>query len=217
MKTLVIIPALNEEKNVGKVVEECLKHTPGVLVVDDGSSDGTAKQAKSAGAVVLSNDINRGKGFCLRRGFDYAIEKDFHAVITLDADGQHDPEFIPDFIGKIEEGHDVVIGTRKKTHSAMPYHRRFSNFSLSLIFSLLSRQWIKDSQSGYRAFRVPVLKDLRLESDRFETESEILMKLGRKGIRFAETEIPVIYGEEKSHINVARDFFRFARVLKYRK
>ncbi len=217
MKTLVVIPAYNEESRVGRVVEACLTHTPHVLVVDDGSSDATAAEAAGRGAMVLSNEGNRGKGFSLRRGFDMAVEQGFDVVVTLDADGQHDPACIPGLVDMIGRGHDVVIGTRKKTGSAMPYHRRASNFFLSLVFSALSRAWIRDSQSGYRAFRVEVLRELDLRSTGFETESEILMKLGRRGVRFAEYPIPVIYGDEKSHINVARDFVRFVRVVKFRK
>jgi glycosyltransferase involved in cell wall biosynthesis len=217
MKTLVVIPAYNEESRVGRVVGECLAHTPHVLVVDDGSTDATAAEARRSGARVLSNEGNRGKGFSLRRGFDLAIEQGFDAVVTLDADGQHDPACIPGLVDMIERGHDAVIGTRKKTGSVMPYHRRASNFFLSLVFSALSRAWIRDSQSGFRAFRVSVLRDLDLRSTGFETESEILMKLGRRGVRFAEVPIPVIYGDERSHINVARDLVRFVRVLGYRK
>lgn len=217
MKTLVVIPAYNEENRVGRIVEACLAHTPHVLVVDDGSSDATAAEAAGGGAMVLSNEGNRGKGYSLRRGFDVAMAQGFDVVVTLDADGQHDPACIPGLVDMVGRGHDVVIGTRRKTGSSMPYHRRASNFFLSLVFSALSRAWIRDSQSGFRAFRVRVLRDLDLRSTGFETESEILMKLGRRGVRFAEVPIPVIYGDEKSHINVARDFVRFVRVLRYRR
>ena len=216
-RALVVIPAYNEGSRVGAVVRACLEHPVRVLVVDDGSADGTAGAARDAGAEVLSNGVNRGKGWSLRRGFDHAVAGGYDAVITMDADGQHDPACIPDFLARIEGGCDAVIGTRRKSGSAMPYHRRFSNFFLSVVFSLLSRQWIRDTQSGYRAFSTRVLRDLMLASTGFETESEILMKLGRRGVRFAETPIPVIYAGEASHINVARDFVRFVRVLKFRK
>jgi glycosyltransferase involved in cell wall biosynthesis len=216
MKTLVVIPAYNAEKTVGGVIAGCLKHCPDVLGVDDGSTDGTKLEIEKAGALCLSNGVNRGKGYSLRRGFEHAAAHGFDVVITLDADGQHDPGCIPQFIEDMEKGFDVVIGTRKKRHSAMPYPRRASNFLLSALFSLLIGRRVRDTQSGYRALRVSALKGLELRSERYETESEILMKLGRRKAKFGEIPIPVIYGGEKSHINPLVDFFRFVRVLKYR-
>ncbi|MBR9701934.1 glycosyltransferase family 2 protein [Candidatus Pacearchaeota archaeon] len=217
MKVLIIVPAYNEEKNVKSVIRKCLEYSKYVLAINDGSPDNTLKEIKKTKAICLNNLVNRGKGYSLRRGFKYAIKNKFDIVVTLDADGQHPPSYIPKFINKIEKGYDVVIGTRVKRHSDMPYIRRASNFLLSALFSAFSRTWIRDTQSGYRAIRISVLKGLKLESDRYEAESELLMKLGRRNVKFGRVIIPTIYGEEVSSINPFEDTFRFLKVVKYRK
>ena len=217
MKILIIIPAYNEEENIGKIIKKCLKHSKFVLAINDGSIDNTLREIKKTKAICLNNKINKGKGYCLKEGFKYAIRNKFDVVITIDADGQHEPDCIPKFIKKIKQGYDIVIGTRIKRHSKMPYIRRASNFFLSLIFSIASKKWIKDTQSGYRAIKVSVLRGLKLKSDRYETESELLMKLGRKRARFGKVIIPTIYGREKSSINPVKDSFRFLKILRYRK
>ena len=216
-KVLILIPAYNEEKAIRKVIEKCLKYSKYVLAIDDGSRDNTSKEVKKTKAVLLVNKSNKGKGYSLRRGFKYAIKNKFDIVITLDADGQHDPRFIPKLVKGIEQGYDIVIGTRKKWGSKMPYTRRTSNFVLSLIFSGASRTWIKDTQSGYRAVSVKTLKNLKLKTAGYETESEILMKHGRRGAKFGKVMIPVIYGDEVSSINPVKDTIKFVKVLKHRK
>jgi len=217
MKVLIIIPAYNEEKNVKKVINECLKYSKHVLAINDGSKDGTLKEIKKTKAICLDNGINRGKGYSLKRGFKYAIENKFDVVVTLDADGQHDPRYIQSFVIGIKKGYDILIGTRIKRHSDMPYIRRATNFLLSFILSIFSRKWIKDTQSGYRAINVESLKGLKLETNRYETESELLMKLGRRGAKFGKIIIPTIYGSEESSINPIKDAGRFLKVLRYRK
>ncbi len=212
MNILIVIPAYNEEKTVKKVIEKCLDYGE-VLVIDDSSRDNTLAEIKKTKARCLRNEVNKGKGYSLKRGFDYAVKERFDTVVTLDADLQHDPDLIPSFLEEMKGGKDLVIGRRKKRHSKMPYKRRCSNFFLSLIFSLLSRKWIKDTQSGYRAIRVDPLREIELESDSFELESEILMKMSRKGYEIGEVSISVIYGEEKSHINPLKEFSNFLRIL----
>jgi len=216
-KVLIIIPAYNEEKKIKKVIEKCLKYSKYVLAIDDGSKDNTLEEIKKTRAISLINKPNKGKGYSLKRGFKYAIKNKFDIVVTLDADGQHDPKYIPKFVKEIKKGYDIVIGTRRKRHSNMPKRRRTSNFVLSLIFSAASRTWIKDTQSGYRAIKVKALKSLKLKTAGYETESEILMKLGRRGAKFGKVMIPVIYEDEISSINPVKDTIKFAKVLKYRK
>ena len=216
-KVLIIIPAYNEEKHIKKVIEKCLKYSKYVLAIDDDSSDNTSKEIKKTRSIYLLNKTNKGKGYSLKRGFNYAIKHNFNIVITIDADGQHNPKLISKFVKEVEKGFDIVIGTRRKRNSSMPKRRRLSNFVLSLIFSAASRTWIKDTQSGYRAFNVKILRGLKLKTNRYETESEILMKLGRRGAKFGKVDIPVIYRDEKSSINPIKDAVRFAKVLKHRK
>ena len=122
---LVIIPAFNEELRVAQVVKAASVFLP-VLVVDDGSSDGTAQIAETAGARVLSQSVNQGKGAALRTGFKYALEENYSAAITLDADGQHDPAEIPDFMHHFQtRGGELIIGKRDFRH--MPLSRRLAN------------------------------------------------------------------------------------------
>ena len=216
-KVLIIIPAYNEEKKIKKVIEKCLKYSKYVLAIDDGSKDNTSKEIEKTKAISFPNKTNKGKGYSLRKGFRYSIKNKFDIVVTLDADGQHNPKFIPKLVKGIEQGYDIVIGTRRKRHSSMPKRRRTSNFVLSLVFSAASRTWIKDTQSGYRAINVKALKSLKLKTAGYETESEILMKLGRRGAKFGKIIIPVIYEDEISSINPVKDTIKFAKVLKHRK
>lgn len=217
MKLLIIIPSFNEEKMVRKVINKCLKYSKYVLAINDGSEDNTLKEINKTKAICLNNIINKGKGYCLKKGFTYSYENKFDIVITIDADGQHDPDYIPIFLKEIQKGYGIIMGVRQRKGSDMPYTKRASNFILSLIFSILSKRWFKDSQSGYRAIKVSILKDLKLESNRYGTESEILIKLGKKKTKFGEIDIPTIYKDKKNFTNFIQNIKRFFSILKVTK
>jgi len=218
MRTLVIIPCKNLESEVGGVVRGVLglDLDLDVVVIDDGSTDGTSQAARAANAHVLRHDVNRGKGAALKTGFEYAVEKAYDAVITMDGDGQHEPSAIPDFLDALEKTDaDVIIGTRMHAVGEMPKLRIWTNRTTSRIVSLLAGQEIPDSQSGYRLIRIPVLRDVvkSFVTTRYDTESELLIRAARRGYRMAAVTIRSIYTGTVSHINPFVDTLRFVRLV----
>jgi glycosyltransferase involved in cell wall biosynthesis len=207
-----IIPAYREEGRVGRVVAAARQYIP-VIVVDDGSPDGTEAEAKAAGAAVVRLEPNRGKGTALLAGFAEARRRGYEAVVTLDADGQHDPAAIPAMLAQLERGADIVIGTRLGDLRGMPPQRIFSNTFTSAVISMLAGRLVRDSQTGYRALRLKAVEKLPLKRRGFDLESEMLLKAARAGARIAHVTVPTIYGDERSKINVPADTYRFFRVV----
>lgn len=209
---LVIIPAYNAEQTLAELIERIRKSAPGVpaLVVDDGSTDSTAEIASAAGVAIISFPQNRGKGAGLRAGFRYAIENNYSAVVTIDADLQHLPEEIPLFLER-NDSKSILMGTRLINTEVMPFGRWVSNNWTSLIVSVFSSRRVRDSQSGFRLIPCSVLKSLNLNSDRYDLESELLFKAG--GLHAPVREVPVttVYRNSKSHIAPLRDTGRFIR------
>lgn len=214
MEICVLIPGYNEAKTIGQIVSKARKIISNIIVVDDGSTDNTSQIAKDAGAIVIRHEVNKGKGAALRTGFQYALEHDFQAVITMDSDGQHDVNDIPNFLNALyEKKADIVIGSRMKDISTMPAIRKITNKLTSFIGSLLMHQRVDDSQSGFRLITSDVLRSITLETDRYEMESEILIKASRAGFRITSVPIKTIYGQEKSKINPIIDTYRFIRLV----
>jgi len=206
MKTLALIPAYNEEERIGKVVKKTLKYCD-VIVIDDGSVDDTGKRAEEKGAFVIKHEKNKGKGDALITGFNYALKNNYDVIITLDADGQHDPSEIPNFLKKIDK-YDIIIGARD--FKEMPFSRRLSNTITTFLLSLRTHQKIGDSQSGYRLIKTDVLRGLDFKTERFILESELLV---RAKCRIGNVRIKTIYAGEKSHINNLRDTIKFIKFL----
>ena len=217
MKTLALIPCYNEAPHIAVVVRRCHAHVEAVLVVDDGSSDGTAERAREAGAVVLAYAPNRGKGVALNLGYDYALREGYDAVVTLDGDLQHDPSEIPGFIETaLHDDVHIVLGNRMTDVTDMPPLRQWTNRTTSRVISWLARQRMSDSQTGFRLIKTDVLKTVRCTAKNYEAESEILIKAGRRGFHIAEVPIATIYRGGKSSINPLFDTLRFIRlVLRY--
>lgn len=214
VKICVLLPAYNEEKTIGGLVRDVRKYVPDVIVVDDGSADNTAAEAREAGAVVISNGRNAGKGASLRRGFEYIAAGGCDAVITMDADRQHDFNEIPLFIKRMEEtGADIVLGTRMGAHEGMPLLRLLTNLVTSSIISALCRCRVTDSQTGYRLIKTEVLRNVSLETANYETESEILIKAAGKKFSIVETPIRTIYAGQLSKIKPGRDTLRFIKLV----
>jgi glycosyltransferase involved in cell wall biosynthesis len=215
-KILIIIPAFNEENRIGNLLKKISSvfSLKNVLVVDDGSKDKTSLIAKKAGTMVLKLKKNQGKGLALRAGFDFAIEHGYDAVITMDADGQHDPAEIPRFLEKFKAtGADLIVGTRKHNLSEMPFLRFMVNNTTSIITSLLSGVRIHDSQSGFRFIKKKLLGKINLMTSRFQMETEIIIKAARAKFSIEELPIKTIYFEKfKSHINPFIDTARFIRL-----
>ena len=211
-----ILPALNAAQYLDAVVGEIKQRHPDlrVLVVDDGSSDGTAQVARTAGAGVISHPQNRGKGAALQTGFDWALAERLTWVYTMDADGQHLPVEMERFLtAAIGENFDVVVGNRMEATADMPWIRKATNQFTSWVISRLAGCRIPDSQNGFRLFRVACLAGVTLTSQRYDAESEILVKLARRGYRIGSVPISAVYGEEKSSINPIVDTGRFFRLV----
>ncbi len=215
----VIIPAFREEKRIANVVREVRKSGLDVVVVDDGSEDGTSATAKDAGATVIRLEQNCGKGVALNTGFDYARNNGYDAVITMDADGQHDPVEVPKFIeAYVRTGIPVLVGNRMAAPESMPFVRRMTNRFMSWLLSRVMGQYVPDTQCGYRLYRCDVIPFVSAQSERFAAESEILLHVAARGIRIGAVRISTIYADEKSKISPAKDTMRFLQMLlKYRR
>ena len=211
-QVMAVIPAYNPGPEIVRVVTGAARELGNdhVLVVDDGATDRSGERARETGVQVITHPENRGKGAALRSGFAAALAAGAEWVFTLDADGQHDPAEMPAFLAAAAAGGaDLWIGDRMRDTRDMPPLRRFANRSTSSIISWLAGQPISDSQSGYRLISARVLRSVDLRFDRFEAESEILIKASRAGFRIGSVPIRTIYGEERSTIHPARDTLRF--------
>lgn len=194
MKTVAIIPAFNEEKTLGSVIEKLKKEVEQIIVIDDGSKDRTCQIAKDQGASVYRHLINRGLGGALGTGIKAALFNDADIIITLDADGQHDPAEIQALIKPIVAGEsDIVIGSRFLTRQPMPFSRRlgnkFFNFIMFMIFGIKTT----DSQSGMRAFSKEAASKIELCTNGMEVSSEILNEAKKKRLKTKEVPIKAIY------------------------
>ena len=212
-RVLGIIPALNAERSIGAVVRDCKAVVRDVLVVDDGSADRTAEVAREAGAQVVSHPANRGKGAALKTGFAYALEHGFDAVVTLDADGQHHASEIPKFFAAREEtGADLIIGGRAHLFGQMLPRRRFANRFSARCIAFASHTDVTDSQSGFRLYSAQLLRAIRLRSDGFDMESEVIVQAGQR--KFKILSIPIdlgfVDGQSTSHYKPLMDTIRIA-------
>ncbi len=215
-KICTVIPSFNVERTLSEVISKVSQFVAPVhiIVVDDGSVDQTAEIARKAGVVVLQNRLNRGKGFSLNRGFQYAIRNYYDAIITLDGDLQHDPLEIPKFIDYYyQTNFDLILGDRTGDLSNMPLDRQFSNKMTSLIISLLTGQRVRDSQTGYRLIKTNILKSISLISNRYETESELLVKALLLGYKITHVPIKTVYNDQQSHIHRFIDTLRFIKII----
>jgi glycosyltransferase involved in cell wall biosynthesis len=213
-KILAVIPAYNEAPRIAPVIAGILEHLHEVLVVDDASTDDTAEISADEGALVLNlPPPNRGKGHTLRQGFRYALAEGFDAVVTLDADGQHPPKMIPQFIQKLADGADLAYGDRLGNLAKMPAARVFSNRVTTRLVRFLAGTEIQDSQCGMRAIRRWVLEAAETRADRFAAESEQLVRAARAGARLAPVPIPTVYPKNSaSKMRVVTDTLRFVGV-----
>lgn len=192
-KVIAVIPAYNESRYIESVVKKTKKHVNEVIVVDDASTDRTKELANKAGAIVLRHAINLQKGAALKTGCEAAIKLGADIIVTLDADGQHDPNEIPKFIEKLNQN-DLVIGARE--FNKMPMKSKFGNIILSKFSKIIFRTKVSDSQTGFRAFNAKIYNKIKWESAGYGAETEVIKKISDNKIRHDEVRIKTIYNDK---------------------
>ena len=201
MKLLIGIPAFNEEKLIVQVISSLPKKIKDiekidVLVLNDGSTDNTLKEAKSTDAMILTHFINRGLGGALKTILAFADDQKYEILVTFDADGQHDPDDIRKLIDPILRGNkDIVIGSRWQFSKSIPIPRWIINKFADLITYLLFNIWTSDSQSGLRALSRKAIQLVNLQSDGMEVSSEFFREIFMNKLRFQEIPVKIRYTE----------------------
>jgi dolichol-phosphate mannosyltransferase len=208
-----VIPFYNEEKTIYEVIKQTLAFVDIVIAVNDGSTDKSVDKIKNMDRMALIDlKKNHSKGYALNEGFKKSIEINSEITLTLDADLQHPPEFIPGFLNAVND-FDIVIGNRKKRLGVMPIQRIISNKLTSFLLSKKTGQKILDGQCGYRLYKTKILKDILPASSGYEAESEILIKASRCNYKISFVDISVIYGEQESKMKAWRTIKGFLKVL----
>lgn len=196
MTITAVIPARNEAKHIRSVIERTLPFVDYVILVDDGSTDDTVAIAQSISSpkvVAIKHSINLGKGAALLTGCDAAVRLKTDIIVCLDADGQHNPESIPEFTNTMTNQQvDIVFGMRKFNH-AMPMMMLLGNRVLSTFINWFFRVLVHDTQSGYRAFTADAFQKMRWESGGYEAETEMIVRASEQKLKYAEIEIDTIY------------------------
>ena len=193
MKIVAVIPAYKEATEIADVLIRTRSFVDEMIVVDDGSPDETAEVAAKNGALVVSHVINRGLGAAIGTGFAFAKKRGADVVVTLDADGQHDPTEIPKFIEAMKRGADVVIGSRMLTRTGMPWYRQVANMLGNISTLVLFGAYVTDSQSGFRAFSRGALEKIEIKTNRMEVSSELIAEAKHHGFKIVEVPIRAIY------------------------
>jgi glycosyltransferase involved in cell wall biosynthesis len=210
---VVIMPAYNAEPTLAKVVKDVRRNLPRawIIGIDDGSTDGSRQLLRTVADETIEFDKNRGKGAALRAGFDAALKKGAAAVLTIDSDGQHDAAFAPAIIGALDRA-DIAIGTRDLSGKAVPKHRRIANMISSAATRAVSGGKVRDSQSGYRAIKAEVLRKVQAVGDRYEFETDFIIRAARSGYTTVNIPISTIYGSP-SYFREFRDAWLVIKVL----
>jgi glycosyltransferase involved in cell wall biosynthesis len=210
---VVVLPAFNAESTVLPVVKGLREYLPKAFIigVNDGSQDGTGSVLRSSCDRTIEFPSNRGKGAALRAGFAAALERDCAAVLTIDSDGQHDPAFSLSLLEALDKFH-ISIGTRDLTQDQVPTHRRIANFLSSAATRLVSGGAVRDSQSGYRGIRREVLEEVHAVGDRYEFETDFIIRAAHAGFTITNVPISTIYGPQ-SYFREFRDAMRVIGVL----
>jgi glycosyltransferase involved in cell wall biosynthesis len=206
-----VIPAFNAEKTISTVINDLVDYgfsRDNIIVVNDGSSDRTEELAKKEGVNLLKHTRNQGKGAALRNGFHLARKKNLRKIFVIDADAQHKVSEINSFM-EINGRFDITIGERKNIFKHMPLDRLLTNRTVNLVVSLLSGVRTTDVQCGFRCINLQILDNIELRTNRYEIESELVIKAARKNFRIGFAPVSTIYGNEKSHINPLVDTARF--------
>jgi len=221
MKVWALVPVFNEAATIAAVVRGASACVATVLVVDDGSTDGTAEAAVAAGAEVMRLGRNGGKGTAIRAGLARVFESDATHVLFMDGDLQHRPQEIPALLAEAAaSGAAMVIGERTFVREEMPASRYWANVIGSWALATLMGVDLSDTQSGFRVVRTDVLRQIPLEATGYEFETELVVKLARRGAHIARVPVKAVYGGESSKLRPVRDTSRnviLALVYRFRR
>ncbi|MFC2004722.1 glycosyltransferase [Chloroflexota bacterium] len=200
-KIIAGMPAYNEGKYVGSLVLQAREYTDEVIVVDDGSTDHTAKVARLAGATVVRHMENKGYGSAIQSILAEAKKQNADILVVLDADSQHNPEEIQSLIKAVSEGSDIVIGSREMQRNVISPYRRLGQRVLARLTYIASRKKLSDTESGFRAYSRKAITMLDLKEKGMAISSEIVSEATAKGLKITEVPISVIYTEDGSTLN----------------
>jgi len=216
MTYCILIPSFNAEKTLGAVAAECLLAGVPVVAVDDGSTDETARAVTGLPVILLRHEHNLGKGRALRTGFAWALEQGFEAVITLDADGQHDVSAVSRlFEAARTNGIDLLIASRHTQFEKMAGPRAFWNRFGVWCMRKRTGFEITDSQSGFRYYSAGLLRSVTMQADGYDLEMELLMKAWKKGFKIASLPVAarVADGRSTSHFRPVRDTWNICKIF----
>lgn len=211
-----LIPCYFEEQRIRDVAQRARVQLDTVLVVDDGSTDGTESAARAAGVEVIRHPVNQGKGAAIKTGLRELSERaGIEYALILDGDGQHLPEEIPNFLEAANRTHaPMLVGTRMSDTRTMPFVRRMTNRIMSSQISRVCGQEVPDSQCGFRMIHRDLASALAaIETVKFDYETEMLVVASRRGCKIGAVPISTIYGDEKSKIHPVRDTIRFYQMM----
>ena len=211
LKIIVAMPAYNEQKYIGSIVLQAQQYADEVIVIDDGSTDRTAKIAELAGATVIRHGENKGYGAAIQTILAKAEKRAPDILVLLDADSQHDPDEIPSLTRAISEGYDLVIGSRKIQRQDIPPFRRTGQKVLSYLTRILSGRRLSDTESGFRAFSRQAIAVLEPKEKGMAISAEIVSEATVKGLRVTEVPITAIYTKNGSTLNPVRHGFGVLR------
>ncbi|PIV08985.1 glycosyltransferase family 2 protein [Candidatus Roizmanbacteria bacterium CG02_land_8_20_14_3_00_36_15] len=206
-KVFIVMPAYNEGKVIANVIAGVKKAGyNNVIVVDDGSDDDTSVKAEQAGAVVVRHLLNRGKGAAAKTGVEATKILGADVVVTFDADGQHEPSDIKKLVHYINEGYEVVLGTRDFSRKEIPFFKKLANLIANVFIWLIYSVWVEDSQSGFRAYSKKALRVIDLTSDRYNYESEVIKEIAKHNLNYKQMPINVYYTEYSQKKNQRQNF-----------
>lgn len=214
LKCCVIIPTFNNEKTLEEVIRGALAYTASIFVVNDGSTDCTSEVLKRFERLEIINlPVNKGKGAALRAGFRYAAQKGYNYAITIDSDGQHNPEEIPLFLDVIEgQAEVVIVGARNLKQENMSQKSGFANRFSNFWFRLIAGVALPDTQSGYRLYPLELVNDMKLISGRYEFELEVLVRAAWRGRKIVSIPVQAYYPPPEERVSHFRPFRDFARI-----